>query len=602
MGLGWWRVIKSVNSQNPSCSLNIDIIHQLKEYIRSVKASEVLKRYQQGERYFWGVNLRGADLRGADLSGAHLRGAHLSGAHLRGADLSGADLRGADLRGAHLSGADLSGAHLRDTTIDEETELDDRWRLVQEIVTQGARNRDLRGANLRGAHLSWAHLSGAHLSGAHLSGADLSGADLSGAHLSEADLSGAHLSGADLSGAHLSDAKLIKAHLIKAHLSEADLSWAHLSGAHLSGAHLRDTTIDEETKLDDRWRLVQEIVTQGARNRDLRGADLSGAHLSGADLSGANLSRVIGLETMFKGATLTGACIEDWNINSETNLENVICDYIYLKEGQQERRPASGNFKPGEFAKLVEKTIETVDLIFKDGIDWKAFLSSFEDLRVEYGEQNLSIQAIEKKSGGAFVIRLSVPPDTDKEKIHQDFTHNYELALQAVEEKYKAVLAAKDREIEIYHQQSANMMEIVKLQASRPINVETKTVVEQPTFDNRGASFGGGQAGRDYSGDVTHNYAQQGNLAEAAAEIQRLLEQLSQTYPTETLSQKAIVAEEAIKQIENDPTLKERVVSAIKAMGVEALMEAIDHPVANVLRAGIEGFREPAEVKTTSPP
>ena len=64
--------------------------------------------------------------------------------------------------------------------------------------------------------------------------------------------------------------------------------------------------------------------------------------------------------------------------------------------------------------------------------------------------------------------------------------------------------------------------------------------------------------------------------------------------PTEPLSQQAVVAEEAIQQIENNPTLKERVVSAIKAMGIEALMEAIDHPVANVLRAGIEAFKEPS--------
>jgi hypothetical protein len=91
------------------------------------------------------------------------------------------------------------------------------------------------------------------------------------------------------------------------------------------------------------------------------------------------------------------------------------------------------------------------------------------------------------------------------------------------------------------------------------------------------------------------NEAAKQDLAQAAAEIQQILEQLSQTYPTKTLVQKAVVAEEAIKQIENNPNLKERVVSAIKAMGVQALMEVIDHPVANVLREGIEAFREPTD-------
>ena len=41
-----------------------------------------------------------------------------------------------------------------------------------------------------------------------------------------------------------------------------------------------------------------------------------------------------------------------------------------------ERRPAdtNRNFKPGEFASLVGIVTNTVDLVFKHGIDWKAFL------------------------------------------------------------------------------------------------------------------------------------------------------------------------------------------------------------------------------------
>ncbi|NER52240.1 MAG: hypothetical protein F6J92_37480 [Symploca sp. SIO1A3] len=67
---------------------------------------------------------------------------------------------------------------------------------------------------------------------------------------------------------------------------------------------------------------------------------------------------------------------------------------------------------------------------------------------------------------------------------------------------------------------------------------------------------------------------------------------LSQTYPTETLSQKEIVAGEAIKQIQSNQTLRGRVISVINAMGIEALKEAIDHPVANILCRGLEQWRE----------
>lgn len=94
-------------------------------------------------------------------------------------------------------------------------------------------------------------------------------------------------------------------------------------------------------------------------------------------------------------------------------------------------------------------------------------------------------------------------------------------------------------------------------------------------------------------GGTIHNYAPEQSLTEAAAEIHQLLDQLSETYPTETDSQKDVVADEAIKQINNKPNLKKRIVNVIKAMGVEALKEAIDHPVANVLVAGAQEWKEP---------
>ena len=91
------------------------------------------------------------------------------------------------------------------------------------------------------------------------------------------------------------------------------------------------------------------------------------------------------------------------------------------------------------------------------------------------------------------------------------------------------------------------------------------------------------------------NEAEQQNLAKAAEDIQKILEQLSQTYPPQTLTQKAVVAEEAVKEIENNPTLKKRTISAIKAMGVQALIELINHPVANILQEGIKVFKEPSD-------
>ncbi len=53
------------------------------------------------------------------------------------------------------------------------------------------------------------------------------------------------------------------------------------------------------------------------------------------------------------------------NIYSEEEKKRIVSD----------RRPHAPNkiFAPGEFAQLFQKALETVDLIFSDGIDWQAF-------------------------------------------------------------------------------------------------------------------------------------------------------------------------------------------------------------------------------------
>ena len=90
------------------------------------------------------------------------------------------------------------------------------------------------------------------------------------------------------------------------------------------------------------------------------GADLTGAKLCGTDLTRANLcgASLIGTQALnanFEHTILTGVALEDWSIHSDINLNNVICDYVYLKAHHQERRPSHGEFAPGEFIELFQK-------------------------------------------------------------------------------------------------------------------------------------------------------------------------------------------------------------------------------------------------------
>ncbi len=88
------------------------------------------------------------------------------------------------------------------------------------------------------------------------------------------------------------------------------------------------------------------------------------------------------------------------------------------------------------------------------------------------------------------------------------------------------------------------------------------------------------------------NEGQSKNLAEAAAEIQQLLKQLEKTNPTTTEIEKLTVVAKATEAINKNPTLKARVINALKAGGTEAFKEAVDHPLVNILVATIEGWRE----------
>ncbi|NEN96293.1 MAG: hypothetical protein F6K50_12330 [Moorea sp. SIO3I7] len=122
---------------------------------------------------------------------------------------------------------------------------------------------------------------------------------------------------------------------------------------------------------------------------------------------------------------------------------------------------------------------------------------------------------------------------------------------------------------------------------------EGNTMSEQRiNNDLSGAKFGGGFANRDQHGGTFNDYSKDHNLTEAAAEIQQLLEQLSQTNPTSTNAEKMAVVAKAVDQIEDKPTLKQRMINVLKTGGTEAFKEAVDHPLVNVLLAAIEGWQE----------
>ncbi|NJM20965.1 MAG: CHAT domain-containing protein [Richelia sp. RM2_1_2] len=83
---------------------------------------------------------------------------------------------------------------------------------------------------------------------------------------------------------------------------------------------------------------------------------------------------------------------------------------------------------------------------------------------------------------------------------------------------------------------------------------------------------------------------QQQELVETANEIKILLQRLEQENPSKTHSQKMMVVAQAVEEIENNPTLKARVVGALKVAGRESFKESINHPLVNIFMAAIDGW------------
>ena len=189
-----------------------------------------------------------------------------------------------------------------------------------------------------------------------LRGTSFCGADLTRANFSCAIIESAHFRGAKLTHSCFRRSKrlyLSRAYktilsdrtvldLLVSRRSAADKSYAgiNLQGANLEHADLADINLTE--------------------------ANLNNATLEDADMQRAILSKVQARSTKFHRTKLTAACIKDWSIDSNAQLDDVICEYIYLWQDRQERRPKSGTFAKGELAKLFEESLSTSELISRD--------------------------------------------------------------------------------------------------------------------------------------------------------------------------------------------------------------------------------------------
>lgn len=285
---------------------------------------------------------------------------------------------------------------------------------------------DLQGADLRGLRFNAVTFCPsnsnstrirANLRNVVLSNADLSFAQLAEADFSEADLRESKFDHARLANVNFDSADMRKASFIRADAYQADFEKALADEARFIQANLVEASF-VQSSLKDAFFLRTDLMEARFENADLRAAKLPGAWLNRAsfykaNLRNANLISAQAVGTHFKSAQLTGACVKNWVIDRTTLVDELICDYIYRGFDKElskftERSPREGAFKAGEFVALFQKSVDTVDLVFTDGLDWQALFDSMQKIRQKYNNANINIQSLERQLGGVFVVRFDV--------------------------------------------------------------------------------------------------------------------------------------------------------------------------------------------------
>ncbi|WP_271254299.1 pentapeptide repeat-containing protein [Pseudanabaena sp. Chao 1811] len=325
-----------------------------------------------------------------------------------------------------------------------------------------------------------------------------------------------------------------------ANLNEADFTEASLKGSDFRNSRNQTTSftlsIWKYAKNLDRSRLgksilsnleVRDLLITGKPNEsksyeglDLRGANLGGVYLekinfkraiiseanfSRANLEWANLTEVQAVGTDFTYAQLTGACIESWNYDHTTKLDNVDCRFVFELEhpninGSRERRPHDPDkeFEEGDFTSFYSETKNVVQLLIRNGIRHEAFRAGWQKVAQDY--PNISSESIQeiKKKGENVQITISVSEDTDKGEFERNFDRSYKAKLKELEATHQNQLL--EAKIDTLKQSITDIKDILQIAKSPNINVS-------PTFQNEAKAMTEQnpitiKAGRDISGVI----------------------------------------------------------------------------------------------------
>lgn len=487
----------------------------------------------------WQANLRqGAPWRYPDL----LRDWALAIGSFGGPSFRKSDLSGMDFRGVNLANTDLRATTLHRTCFQGSRGLE-RARVNSEYL-------DLERPQVQKL-LTQGRSDNPNFRGLNLQGAYLQNADMRGF-----DLTGTNLTGADLQGADL---------------RESCLARTQLAGANLQGVDLRKNVFTD--------------------------ANLTEAHLQKADLRDSLLIRAQIARADFTNADLTGACIEDWSVSSQTRFTQVRCDYIYLHYRDQQpcdRYPVDRDFEAGEFASLYQRTEDVVELIFKGDFNFGALSLAFYKLQTEVPELELELKGIEQREN-LWVVRVKSSSASEVERIIQA---RFSSVYQATSSETAVEAVIKDaiyRDYEDIKERLADSEQLVKHLAG--VTKDQAEALKELSKRALGNSFfitGSTITNLAGSGQIEYNEAADqvrsvvtgsDNPHQVVATLRSFLNQVKgQNVATTASTQLELIQQLILSEAEKDPTFKQFLVQQgqqiVGAMPNGAIAKAVEQAIA----------------------
>ena len=275
------------------------------------------------------------------------------------------------------------------------------------------------------------------------------------------------IGGTSFHGANLSESTFNQATLKSVDFRKALLkrtSWfqaSKLEQARIQGTYLIDSRVRHlVTTRDGREKNYDRLDLRGLNLKDAKlqdgsfiGADLNEATLEAANLSGAKLVQTQLYKTNLTGACLTGAYIQDWGISTDTKLEAVKCEYIYMQLPTKDdpdpyRKPDDRNetFKEGDFTEFITPIIKTLDLYRAQNLDLRKYASTFKTLDLfhyegldpaaasvafgqlseEYPEAELEVVALEGRGNEKVRLQAVVAGNVNRSELSAKYFAKYE--------------------------------------------------------------------------------------------------------------------------------------------------------------------------------